>query len=97
MSKEVVFDIETIGDIRDFDLVCKTLKENNSESKPQPKITPTLLPPSLQRAFRGGMSIELFNTVFDDNQPTLKYIMSYYFKNYREQIDTKIIPKILTV
>lgn len=71
------------------------LKQNNSESKPQPKITPTLLPPSLQRAFKGGMSVELFNNVFDDNQPTLKYIMSYYFKHYREQIDTKIIPKIL--
>lgn len=73
----------------------QTLKENNSESKPQPKITPTPLSPSLQMAFRGGMSVELFNNVFDDNQPTLKYIMSYYFKNYREQIDTKIIPKIL--
>jgi len=66
-----------------------------SELKPQPKLTPTLLPPSLQRAFRGGMSVELFDNVFDDNQPTLKYIMSYYFKHYREQIDSKIIPKIL--
>jgi hypothetical protein len=66
-----------------------------NESKPQPKLTPTLLPPSLQRAFRGGMSVELFDNVFDDNQPTLKYIMSYYFKHYREQIDSKIIPKIL--
>ncbi len=75
--------------------VQSILKQNNSESKPQPKITPTLLPPSLQMAFKGGMSIELFNNVFDDNQPTLKYIMSYYFKHYREQINSKIIPKIL--
>jgi hypothetical protein len=75
--------------------LLKENNQNNSESKPQPKITPTLLPPSLQRAFKGGMSVELFNNVFDDNQPTLKYIMSYYFKHYREQIDTKIIPKIL--
>jgi hypothetical protein len=70
-----------------------------SVSKPQPKITPTLLPPSLQMAFKGGMSVELFDNIFDDifddNQPTLKYIMSYYFKHYREQINSKIIPKIL--
>jgi hypothetical protein len=63
--------------------------------KEQTKITPALLSPSLQMAFRGGMSIDLFNNVFDDNQPTLKYIMLYYFKHYGEQIDSKIIPKIL--
>ena len=78
--------------------VQTVLKQDNSESKPQTKITPTLLPPSLQMAFKsfkGGMSVELFDNVFDENQPTLKYIMSYYFKHYREQIDSKIIPKIL--
>jgi len=64
------------------------------KEKPKAKLPPTLLSPSLQLAFKGGSSNLEYN-IFTDKQPTLKYIVSYYYKNYKEKIDNQLIPKIL--